>query len=65
MRISARDYAKRTGRHEITVQRMCRAGKLKARRVGRNWEIDVEASERSLSLRFGNPLERELTKKAL
>jgi hypothetical protein len=64
-RISAREYAEIVQKHEKTVQRMCRAGKLKARRVGRSWEIDVAASERLLSLKFGNSLEREMTKKGM
>lgn len=64
-RISARAYAKLVGRHEDTVQAMCRQGKLKARKSGNTWEIDVAASERALSLRYGNTLERELAKKAL
>lgn len=65
MRLSAREYAQQVGKHAKTIQRMCRRGALKARRVGRSWEIDVAASERLLSLKFGNSLEREMTKKNL
>lgn len=65
MRISAREYAKREGKCDKTIYRMCRAGILKARKVGRDWEIDIAGSERSLNLKFGNSLEKEMTKKNL
>ena len=64
-RISAREYAKANGMHEDTVQAWCRSEKLIARRAGRSWQIDVEASERRLSLKYGNAAEQELTKRNL
>jgi len=63
-RVSAREYAKQVGRCRETIEAMCRNGGLKARKVGRSWQIDVEASEKLLSLRFGNSVERELAKKS-
>jgi hypothetical protein len=41
---------------------MCRDGKLVARRYGRDWRIDPEASDRLLSLKYGNKTEKELAK---
>lgn len=64
-RLTAREYAKLTGRHEDTVQNWCREGILVARRIGFKWEIDVAASDRSLSLKFGNKTEKELVKRGL
>ena len=63
-RVSAREYAKQVGRCRETIESMCRAGTLKARKVGRSWQIDVEASEKLLSLRFGNATEREIVRKS-
>jgi len=57
-RISASAYAALTGLHPDTVQRMCREGKLHARRPGRDWQIDVEKSEAKLSLAYGNAVEK-------
>lgn len=65
-RISARAYAALTGVHEDTVQRKCRDGLLVARRSGNarsRWQIDVEQSERLLSLKFGNAAERDLVRR--
>jgi hypothetical protein len=62
-RISAREWASQNGVHEDTAQKMCRDGKLVARRIGRNWQIDPVASERLLSRSFGNVAERELLRK--
>lgn len=67
-RLSARAYASLVGKSEDTIQRQCRAGILIARRSGEKhsrWEIDVEKSERALSLRYGNAAEKELTRKSL
>lgn len=62
-RISARAWAAQNGVHEDTAQKMCRDGKLVARRIGRNWQIDAEASERLLSRSYGNVAEKELLRK--
>lgn len=64
-RVSAREYAALVGLHEDTIQARCRAGMLVCRRIGGKWEIDVEASEKALSLRFGNATERDLAKRGL
>jgi hypothetical protein len=51
---SPEDYAQSTKRHIVTVRRWCREGKLVARKVGGDRQIDLKASERALFLKFGN-----------
>jgi len=75
-RLSAKDYAAQIGVHEHTVQGWCRNAMkpesernpalppVVARLRGRRWEIDVEATERLVSLKHGNPIERELAAKS-
>jgi hypothetical protein len=75
-RLSAKAYAASIGVHEYTVQAWCRNSMkpeaernkalppVVARKRGRTWEIDVEATERLTSLKCGNPTERELARKA-
>lgn len=58
-RITAVEYAEKVGKHPDTIQRMCREGKLHARRIGLGpWEIDFEKSEEKLSLAYGNSVEQ-------
>lgn len=76
-RVSARAYAAQIGMHEETVTKWCRNARkpvnernqklppVVAKRVGRDWQIDVEATERAQSLECGTALEKELTRKNL
>lgn len=64
-RISVADYATLSGLHPKTIHRMCRLGKLVARKPAKSWQIDPVASDRVLSLKFGNSAEKELTKNNL
>jgi hypothetical protein len=77
MRLSARAYAAEIGVHEDTVQSWCRnsmlpnSGRNKAlppivaRRIGRNWQINVEKTELAQSLVCGNPAERDIAKREM
>lgn len=74
-RLSARAYAASVGLHEDTVQTWCRNSMLPdsdrnkslppvvARRIGKSWQINVEATDRAQSLVCGNPAERGLAKR--
>jgi len=62
-RESSTAFAARIGKSPFTVRKMCRDGKLIARRVGRDWQIDADASEKLLSLKYGNAAERDLARK--
>jgi len=76
-RISAREYAALIGKHEDTVQAWCRNASLpksgrnaslppvKAIRRGRDWAIDVDATERAQSIECGTGLEKETARKSL
>lgn len=64
-RISASDYAKRIGKHPDTIQRWCQNKLIPNFKVGRSYEIDPEAADRHLRLKYGNEPERELAKKHL
>lgn len=76
-RVSARAYAAEIGRHEETVTKWCRNAALPkekrkkglppmvAKRVGRDWQIDVAATERAQSIECGTALEKELARKSL
>jgi len=44
-------FGRRIGKSRYTVQAMCRKGLLLARQIGREWQIDAEASERDLAKR--------------
>ena len=60
-RVSVEEYARMKGLHVVTVRNQCRAGEtVKARRVGRSWEIDIAATDRLQSIKGGNALERTL-----
>lgn len=57
--MSAEEWARTFNHNLLTVQRWCREGVLVARKVGRRWQIDVVASDRALSIKFGNKAEKE------
>lgn len=61
LRETVEQFAKRIGLSVYTVRKMCRDGKVFARRVGNRWQINVEASENGLSLIGGNGPEKEIT----
>jgi predicted site-specific integrase-resolvase len=64
-RISAEKYAADNGVNVQTVRRWCREGRLVARKVtNKDWRINVELTERALSLAGGNSLEKSLTRSA-
>ena len=64
-RATVEQFAAETNSCAETIRRMCRAGKLVARRMGGKWQIEREKSERALSLIGGNSAERELAKKGM
>lgn len=76
-RLTAKQYAELIGAHDETIARWCRnAAKpdplrnkslppIVARKLGRDWKIDVAATERVQSLTCGTALERELVKNGL
>lgn len=76
-RVSAKQYAQSIGKHEDTVQAWCRNAALlpkdrnpdlpamKAIKRGRDWAIDVEATELAQSLQGGTVLEQEAAKRAI
>jgi hypothetical protein len=59
------EFAVRIRRSPYTVRKMCRNKILKGYRDGGGWMIDVEASEKALSLKYGNAAERDLARKNL
>lgn len=61
-RMSIPEYAKLKGVNQESLRRMCRVGKKVKARIGLNgqWEIDVEATETLLSIKYGNALEKSL-----
>ena len=75
-RLTATEYADKIKRHVNTVllwlanslkpasERNSSLPPIVARKVGRDWRIDVEATERAQALRCGNALERDLTRRA-
>lgn len=62
-RVTVAEFAASNDRHIKTVQGMCRKGVLVARQVGRTWQIDAAASDRGLSLKYGNAAERDLARR--
>ncbi|GAT33258.1 hypothetical protein TSACC_21671 [Terrimicrobium sacchariphilum] len=65
LRESAEKFGQRVGLSTYTVRKMCHNNKLIARKVGRSWQIDVEASENGLSLISGNTPEKAITKRRI
>jgi|GEM_PF-2168229 len=75
-RVTAQAYAEMIGMSHLTVERWCKNMLLPegernpnlppmvARKRGRSWAIDVEATERAQVAVGGNPIERDMLRAA-
>lgn len=69
--ISAADFAAKSGKSIKTIRRWCFEAmkpenakpRVVCQKVGRDYEIDTDATERLHSQVFGSPLRKKLTRK--